>query len=186
MFFIGFCFLQVRLALLARIRPASLSSLTSAPFFQVLCMEYLGSGSSILAITVFAKEDKDTKPRNEALQEKKQAARRGELEQDLSCVPSFHIPFSSPSKANPRLSFHSVDLPLPRNPSPGLLVRLLSFPSSSRLFVLTTLLFCSPVDYTVPVPGGHRKLLNDIYGYCKPGTLTALMGASGAGKSASG
>ncbi|TFK26774.1 ABC-transporter [Coprinopsis marcescibilis] len=38
------------------------------------------------------------------------------------------------------------------------------------------------LNYTVPVPGGQRRLLNDIYGYVKPGTLTALMGASGAGK----
>lgn len=36
--------------------------------------------------------------------------------------------------------------------------------------------------YTVPVPGGHRQLLTDVFGYVKPGTLTALMGASGAGK----
>ncbi|KAN0064189.1 ATP-binding cassette transporter snq2 [Thecaphora frezii] len=38
------------------------------------------------------------------------------------------------------------------------------------------------IAYTVPVKGGKRKLLDDVYGYCKPGTLTALMGASGAGK----
>ncbi|WVQ86013.1 hypothetical protein IAT38_008181 [Cryptococcus sp. DSM 104549] len=38
------------------------------------------------------------------------------------------------------------------------------------------------LSYTVPVPGGQRQLLNDIYGYVKPGSLTALMGASGAGK----
>ncbi|KAK4686950.1 ATP-binding cassette, subfamily G (WHITE), member 2, PDR, partial [Tremellales sp. Uapishka_1] len=38
------------------------------------------------------------------------------------------------------------------------------------------------LTYTVPVPGGQRQLLNDIYGYVKPGSLTALMGASGAGK----
>lgn len=36
--------------------------------------------------------------------------------------------------------------------------------------------------YTVPVPGGQRQLLNNVFGYVKPGTLTALMGASGAGK----
>lgn len=36
--------------------------------------------------------------------------------------------------------------------------------------------------YTVPVPGGQRQLLKDVFGYVKPGTLTALMGASGAGK----
>ncbi|KAI0081165.1 hypothetical protein K474DRAFT_1657026 [Panus rudis PR-1116 ss-1] len=38
------------------------------------------------------------------------------------------------------------------------------------------------VNYTVPVAGGTRRLLHDVYGFCKPGTLTALMGASGAGK----
>lgn len=37
--------------------------------------------------------------------------------------------------------------------------------------------------YDVPAPsGGQLRLLNNIYGYVKPGTLTALMGASGAGK----
>lgn len=38
------------------------------------------------------------------------------------------------------------------------------------------------VDYTIPLGGGHRQLLNDIQGYVKPGTMTALMGESGAGK----
>ncbi|KAI0673630.1 ABC-2 type transporter-domain-containing protein [Trametes maxima] len=38
------------------------------------------------------------------------------------------------------------------------------------------------VNYHVPVPGGARRLLHDVYGYVKPGTMTALMGASGAGK----
>ncbi|WAR53515.1 hypothetical protein PtB15_3B23 [Puccinia triticina] len=38
------------------------------------------------------------------------------------------------------------------------------------------------LSYDVPVPGGQRRLLNDIYGYVRPGTLTALMGSSGAGK----
>lgn len=37
------------------------------------------------------------------------------------------------------------------------------------------------LNYTVPVPGGTRRLLHDVFGYVKPGTLTALMGASGAG-----
>lgn len=31
------------------------------------------------------------------------------------------------------------------------------------------------LNYTVPVKGGDRRLLHDVYGYCKPGTLTALM-----------
>ncbi|KAI0660568.1 ABC-2 type transporter-domain-containing protein [Cubamyces menziesii] len=38
------------------------------------------------------------------------------------------------------------------------------------------------VNYHVPVTGGVRRLLHDVYGYVKPGTMTALMGASGAGK----
>ena len=38
------------------------------------------------------------------------------------------------------------------------------------------------LNYDVPVAGGTRRLLNEVYGYVKPGSLTALMGASGAGK----
>ncbi|KAF8748804.1 ABC transporter [Rhizoctonia solani] len=38
------------------------------------------------------------------------------------------------------------------------------------------------LDYTVPVPGGTRRLLKTVFGHVKPGTLTALMGFSGAGK----
>ena len=38
------------------------------------------------------------------------------------------------------------------------------------------------LTYDVPVGSGTRRLLNDVFGYVKPGTLTALMGASGAGK----
>ncbi|KAI9673326.1 MAG: hypothetical protein M1829_004092 [Trizodia sp. TS-e1964] len=38
------------------------------------------------------------------------------------------------------------------------------------------------VNYTIPVAGGQRQLLQDVQGYVRPGRLTALMGASGAGK----
>lgn len=31
------------------------------------------------------------------------------------------------------------------------------------------------LNYTVPVKGGDRQLLNSVYGFCKPGSLTALM-----------
>ena len=37
------------------------------------------------------------------------------------------------------------------------------------------------VNYHVPGPNGPIRLLHDVCGYVKPGTLTALMGASGAG-----
>ena len=38
------------------------------------------------------------------------------------------------------------------------------------------------VCYDVPVKGGERRLLDHVSGWVKPGTLTALMGVSGAGK----
>ncbi|KAI5309246.1 hypothetical protein KEM55_003687 [Ascosphaera atra] len=38
------------------------------------------------------------------------------------------------------------------------------------------------LNYDVPVVGGTRRLLHDVFGYVEPGKLTALMGASGAGK----
>ncbi|ORX95994.1 ABC transporter G family protein [Basidiobolus meristosporus CBS 931.73] len=38
------------------------------------------------------------------------------------------------------------------------------------------------INYTVPVKGGKRQLLDDIGGWIKPGEMTALMGSSGAGK----
>ncbi|SCW04561.1 LAFE_0H16270g1_1 [Lachancea fermentati] len=38
------------------------------------------------------------------------------------------------------------------------------------------------VCYTIPYKGGQRQLLDNVTGYCKPGSLTALMGESGAGK----
>ena len=37
------------------------------------------------------------------------------------------------------------------------------------------------LNYHVPGPNGPIRLLHDVCGYVKPGTLTALMGASGAG-----
>lgn len=37
------------------------------------------------------------------------------------------------------------------------------------------------VNYTIPYKGGQKRLLQDVQGYVKPGRLTALMGASGAG-----
>jgi ATP-binding cassette, subfamily G (WHITE), member 2, SNQ2 len=39
-------------------------------------------------------------------------------------------------------------------------------------------------NYSVPHPSGdgQLELLKDINGFAKPGTMTALMGSSGAGK----
>lgn len=41
----------------------------------------------------------------------------------------------------------------------------------------------SDLDLNVQIGKESRKLLDDVSGYCKPGSLTALVGASGAGKS---
>ena len=55
-------------------------------------------------------------------------------------------------------------------------------PTKERSFPDRKTFTWEKVNYVVPVPGGTRRLLHDVYGYIKPGTLTALMGASGAGK----
>ncbi|KAI9480220.1 brefeldin A resistance protein [Coemansia mojavensis] len=38
------------------------------------------------------------------------------------------------------------------------------------------------ISYTVPIKGGERQLSDNISGYIKPGSMTALMGSSEAGK----
>lgn len=39
------------------------------------------------------------------------------------------------------------------------------------------------INYTIPLSAGrHKQLLDDVSGYVAPGKLTALMGATGAGK----
>lgn len=52
-----------------------------------------------------------------------------------------------------------------------------SLPKSSAVFTWRDL------DYTIQHEGGDKQLLNGVSGYCEPGKLTALVGASGAGKS---
>ncbi|KAJ2285142.1 ATP-binding cassette transporter snq2, partial [Coemansia sp. RSA 2706] len=60
-------------------------------------------------------------------------------------------------------------------------VRSFAAPSDAQLLAGTTFTW-RDFNYTVPVKGGHRQLLNDVAGFVRPGQMTALMGASGAGK----
>ncbi|CAE6460847.1 unnamed protein product [Rhizoctonia solani] len=101
---------------------------------QILAMEKFQHGANAVAITIYARENKETKDLNRRLKERKSTARKGEDDENVVVT------------------------------------------KSTKAFTWENL------DYTVPVPGGTRQLLNKVFGYVKPGTLTALMGASGAGK----
>lgn len=51
-------------------------------------------------------------------------------------------------------------------------------PTSSALGkpAVTDIFSWQHIQYTVPVPDGQRRLLDDVSGYVAPGKLTALMG----------
>ncbi|KAK9372202.1 ABC-2 type transporter-domain-containing protein [Lipomyces chichibuensis] len=51
-----------------------------------------------------------------------------------------------------------------------------------NLLKQTDIFFWKDVCYDIKIKGEPRRLLNVVDGFVKPGTLTALMGASGAGK----
>lgn len=69
---------------------------------------------------------------------------------------------------------HDVTLPGPAN----------RFEKSGQAITGTMSTFTwDNLELFVQVGKETRKLLNGVSGYCKPGTLTALVGASGAGKS---
>ena len=57
-----------------------------------------------------------------------------------------------------------------------------SIPTEKRSFLDCNTFTWEGVNYVAPVPGGTLRLLHDVYGYVKPGTLTALMGSSSARK----
>lgn len=66
-------------------------------FFMILqmtCIELLAHGGNHLAIVVFKKEDKKQKEMNARLSERKEAYRRGELDQDLSELKMKPQPFT--------------------------------------------------------------------------------------------
>ncbi|KAJ2437842.1 ATP-binding cassette transporter snq2, partial [Coemansia sp. RSA 2440] len=54
-------------------------------------------------------------------------------------------------------------------------------PTDEQILAGTTFTW-KDLNYTVPVKGGSRQLLDNVAGFIKPGQMTALMGSSGAGK----
>ncbi|PRP76487.1 hypothetical protein PROFUN_15157 [Planoprotostelium fungivorum] len=60
------------------------------------------------------------------------------------------------------------------SPSSGELERVMTMSGSVFMW--------KDIQYTVPVKGGKRLLLDHVSGWIKPGQMTALMGSSGAGK----
>ncbi|EJC98670.1 uncharacterized protein FOMMEDRAFT_170902 [Fomitiporia mediterranea MF3/22] len=107
---------------------------------QLIALEYFPRYTGVSSVTIFAKENAETKKLNEELHKRKEnRALREKGEEDYSDEKKKDF-------------------------------------SDRRVFTWENL------NYVVPVPGGNRRLLHDVMGYVKPGTLTALMGASGAGK----
>ncbi|KAJ7897281.1 pleiotropic drug resistance ABC transporter [Mycena olivaceomarginata] len=121
---------------------------------QILSLEYFPAYDQTLTVQIYAKEDDDAKKRNEVLR-----ARRAEK-----------------NEKKEKATTDSVK-PLQHG-----FVALLFSPDCSHHHLKTQEnLTWSGLNYHVPVPGGTRRLLHDVQGYVGPG-LTALMGASGAGK----
>ena len=119
---------------------------------QGFALEFFTHGAHRPAITVFLKENKERKALNEALLAKKEKFAAGQSEQDLSGLINSKKPFTWEQ---------------------------LTYDGESKRIVYRFLYTEATI---VPVSGGTRRLLTDVFGYVKPGTLTALMGASGAGK----
>ncbi|EPQ60137.1 hypothetical protein GLOTRDRAFT_67504 [Gloeophyllum trabeum ATCC 11539] len=118
---------------------------------QVLAIEYWPQPAGGSAISVYAKEDKETKRLNERLRQRKaERAQKKAEDEKLLADPSSSS--EGQKESNKEIVKHR------------------------KTFTWEKL------NYHVPVAGGSRRLLHDVYGYVKPGTLTALMGASGAGK----
>lgn len=58
-----------------------------------------------------------------------------------------------------------------------------SDPNDKDIAKNTSIFTWQNVNYAIPYKGEQRKLLQNVNGFVKPGRLTALMGASGAGYS---
>jgi ATP-binding cassette subfamily G (WHITE) protein 2 (SNQ2) len=88
--------------------------------FQIMTMFAIEATQGVAwpSIVIFERENKERKELNERLAGRKEAARRGELEQDIKGLIRTRKPFT-----------------------------------------------WERLSYSVPVSGGHKRLLNDVYGY---------------------
>lgn len=144
----------------------------SSPWVSIICpfskytadVFFLKQYGHTLSIQIFAQETPEIKKRNETLLAKKLRKREEkEKEGKEKYDESAHKERYEFRMRNP-LIFQAY----------GALTRS-SWPNK-KVFTWEKL------NYHVPTPEGQLRLLHDVYGYVKPGTLTALMGASGAGK----
>ncbi|KAK7063883.1 pleiotropic drug resistance ABC transporter protein [Favolaschia claudopus] len=123
---------------------------------QIISLEYFPAYDSDINVEIFAREDDDAKKRNELAQ-----ARKAEKSAALQAANS-----SDPAVGDDEKTKSATTTMTPAAPAAGKPKKILTW---------------SELNYHVPVPGGTKRLLHDVQGYVGPG-LTALMGASGAGK----
>jgi ATP-binding cassette, subfamily G (WHITE), member 2, SNQ2 len=56
-------------------------------------------------------------------------------------------------------------------------------PNTAAIAASQAVFTWTDLRYTIPYAGAERTLLDGVSGFCRPGEMTALVGASGAGKS---
>ncbi|KAF9003771.1 hypothetical protein BDZ89DRAFT_1080859 [Hymenopellis radicata] len=125
---------------------------------QIIALEFFPQYDNNMSINVFAREDDETKKLNQALRERRAASAKANEEakaRAMEVQPEHHDVERGDASSETTAAANT---------------------RHRKTFTWEGL------NYTVPVPGGTRRLLHDVYGFVKPGTLTALMGASGAGK----